>query len=146
MTLKDNLKSMGSEDLKRIYRNQDTTEWPEEAFSIISRILEKRGEKIPDQKPLRKLGTAPKDNKGNVWAKIFGSLGTVSFIIGIGFCVFSWQDYSSLVFFESGLLMVNIGFVAMGFSVLMQIVGKGISKQNKIFSRLLDREQSGTEK
>jgi len=53
----DYMASKSTEELVQIWRENDRTKYPEEAFEAIRQTLEERGEKIPSQLPIRK--TAP---------------------------------------------------------------------------------------
>jgi len=50
----DYMASKSTEELVQIWRKNDRTKYPEEAFEAIRQILEERGEKIPSQLPTRK--------------------------------------------------------------------------------------------
>ncbi|MFX0203341.1 MAG: DUF4282 domain-containing protein [Candidatus Hodarchaeota archaeon] len=50
----DYMESKSTEELVQIWRQNDRTKYPEEAFEAIRQIFEERGEKIPSQLPIRK--------------------------------------------------------------------------------------------
>ena len=51
----DYMASKSTEELVQIWRKNDRTKYPEEAFEAIRQVLEERGEKIPRQLPTRKI-------------------------------------------------------------------------------------------
>jgi len=51
----DYMASKSTEELVKIFRENDRTKYPEEAFEAIRQVLEERGEKIPHQLPTRKI-------------------------------------------------------------------------------------------
>ncbi len=50
----DYMASKSTEELVHMWRINDRTKYPEEAFEAIHQVLEERGEKIPHQLPTRK--------------------------------------------------------------------------------------------
>ncbi len=148
MSLRDRLNNKSSEELKNIYRENNRLQWRPETFSAIRDILESRGEEVPDQLQPQTPEFDYEDHdssvkKGGFATIILGILGFLSIAIGIILLINLYSGETALGWFRevSSILLINLGFIGWGFSVLLSVVKESAKKQNEFLIQLINIER-----
>nr|AGF93112.1 membrane protein [uncultured organism] len=159
MDLREKFEEKNSEELKEIYKKNDRTEWRPKTFEVIQRILEERGEEIPDKTPvensqfMEEQGNNQKESVHLAEEDILVSTGLNPAILGIpGFLaiilgilllwgIYAGETTGSWFSEVSSILLINLGFIGVGFSALISVVKKGVNKQNRLLFQLLKSEK-----
>jgi len=122
----DYMGSKSTEELVQIWRKNDRTKYPEEAFEAIRKILEERGEKIPRQLPTRKIPPIRWVQETEMERGGFFSFRTMISPIAIKII----YVLGMLGLTSAGIVMILMGLDLMG----LDLMGSGAEKLN-IFGR-----------
>ena len=67
MGLKENLERRGTDTLYKIVKENDRTEWQEEAIEKAKEVLKERGVELPDQNAPKKPSSSTSSTSGEKW-------------------------------------------------------------------------------
>ena len=135
MAMKDdvyrNFNSKATEDLQRIWDENNRNEYSNVAFEVIEEILKERNVQI---KPIREPIENQKENDGSFWSfdkMISGTLIKILYWLGVIGIIIT----GALMFQDDDTILLGIGLIIVG-NLIWRIVCEGIIIIFKIFEKL----------